>query len=80
MAKPGTSSELVLGILPLDVSSSYQALLLTKIALVTVMLALALMNRYVLMPRLHKSTDSLQKLRVTQGTSSETLARAIGER
>ena len=54
---------LVLGILPLDVSSAYQALLLTKIALVTAMLALALVNRYVLMSRLHESPDSLRKLR-----------------
>ena len=54
---------LVLGILPLDVSSAYQALLLTKIALVTAMLALALVNQYALMPRLHESPDSLHKLR-----------------
>jgi copper resistance protein D len=54
---------LVLGMLPLDASSSYKTLLLAKIALVTVMLVLALLNRYVLVPRLQKSPNSLHKLR-----------------
>jgi copper resistance protein D len=54
---------LVLGMWPLDASSSYKTLLLAKIALVTVMLVLALLNRYVLVPRLQKSPNSLHKLR-----------------
>jgi putative copper resistance protein D len=43
---------LVLGKLPIDLASPYQALLATKIALVAVMVAAALANRYVLLPPL----------------------------
>jgi len=75
---------LVLGALPLNASSSYQALLLAKIALVAVMLALALVNRHVLMPRLHDSPDSLHKLRwsaaveIIAGLAAVGLVSAIG--
>jgi len=74
----------VLGALPLDVSSPYQALLLAKIALVAVMLALALVNRHVLMPRLHDSPDSLHKLcwsaavEIIAGLGAVGLVSAIG--
>lgn len=54
---------LVLGRLPLDVSSSYQALLLAKIGLVGLMLTSALVNRYALTPRLYDSPGSLSQLR-----------------
>lgn len=53
----------VLGALPLDGSSPYQTLLLAKVALVMVMVALALANRFVLMPRLQLSKESLRTLR-----------------
>jgi putative copper resistance protein D len=43
---------LILGHLPTDFGSPYQALLALKIALVVAMLSLALVNRYVLTPRL----------------------------
>ena len=43
---------LTLGAWPINFRSPYQALLAIKIALVAVMLAIALLNRYVLTPRL----------------------------
>ena len=54
---------LVLGEFPIDASSPYQALLLAKIVLVAVMLALALANRYVLVPRFDSSPDAVRLLR-----------------
>ena len=54
---------LVLGLLPINVSSPYQALLLAKIGLVAIMLGLALVNRYVLVPRLQNIPYSLRLLR-----------------
>jgi copper resistance protein D len=53
---------LVLGVLPINFSSTYQALLLTKIALVAIMLALALVNRYLLLPRLHDAPNAVRLL------------------
>jgi copper resistance protein D len=79
-----TNTWLVLGALPLDVSSSYQALLLAKIALAAVMLALALVNRHVLMPHLHDSPGSLHKLcwsaavEIIAGLGAVGLVSAIG--
>jgi putative copper resistance protein D len=54
---------LVLDALPINVSSPYQALLLAKITLVAMMLALALVNRYMLLPRLHNSPYAVRQLR-----------------
>jgi putative copper resistance protein D len=44
-------------------SSPYQALLLAKIALVAIMVALALANRYVLLPRFDTTPYALSLLR-----------------
>jgi putative copper resistance protein D len=55
---------LVLGLLPINVSSPYQAMLLAKIGLVVIMLGLALVNRYVLMPRLQRLPYSWRLLRL----------------
>ena len=44
-------------------SSPYQALLLAKIALVAIMVALALANRYVLLPRFDTAPYALRLLR-----------------
>jgi putative copper resistance protein D len=54
---------LVLRRLPINVSSPYQALLLAKICLVAIMLGLALVNRYLLVPRLQSVPYSLRLLR-----------------
>jgi copper resistance protein D len=45
-----------LGAWPLDFSSPYQALLATKISLVALMIGMALVNRYVLAPRIGPAT------------------------
>jgi copper resistance protein D len=84
LATGAINTWLVLGALPLNVSSSYQALLLAKIALATVMLALALVNRHVLMPRLQDSPDPLRKLcwsaavEIIAGLGAVGLVSAIG--
>ena len=44
-------------------SSPYQALLLAKIALVAIMVALALANRYLLLPRFDSAPFALRLLR-----------------
>jgi putative copper resistance protein D len=44
---------------PVDLSSLYQALLLAKIACVAAMVVLAIVNRYVLVPRLHDNAVAL---------------------
>lgn len=54
---------LVLGHLPTDFSSPYQALLAAKIALVAAMICLALGNRYVLVPRLSRPGGAETALR-----------------
>jgi putative copper resistance protein D len=46
------NNALTLGAWPIDFSSPYQALLAAKIAVVAVMIAMALFNRYVLTPRI----------------------------
>lgn len=46
------NAQLILGHLPDDISSPYQALLLGKIAVVLLMVLIALANRYLLTPRL----------------------------
>jgi len=54
---------LVLGRLPINFSSLYQAMLLAKTCLVAIMLGLALINRYVLVPCLQSVPYSLRLLR-----------------
>jgi copper resistance protein D len=49
---------LTLGAWPVDFSSPYQALLALKVALVAAMIALALVNRYVLAPRIRGETSA----------------------
>ncbi|SEF12594.1 putative copper resistance protein D [Rhizobiales bacterium GAS191] len=63
LATGAINTWLVLGQLPINVSSPYQALLLAKIGLVAIMLGLALVNRYVLVPHLRGVFDSLLLLR-----------------
>jgi putative copper resistance protein D len=48
---------------PLPPATPYRALLSVKIVLVAVMIGLALVNRYVFVPRLRKSADALAGLR-----------------
>jgi len=55
---------LVLGRLPTDFASPYQALLAAKIVLVGAMVCLALGNRYVLVPRLSRSGGAEAALRM----------------
>jgi copper resistance protein D len=56
---------LVLGHWPTDMSSPYQLLLLLKIGLVAVMVGLAIVNRYVLVPHLQDSEAVLRGLRLS---------------
>jgi putative copper resistance protein D len=61
---------LVVGGLPLDWSFPYQVLLAIKIALVGVMTAQALVNRYLFVPRLsHHAPGALRAL--ARGTKAE---------
>ncbi len=60
---------LVLRRWPIDLGSPYQALLLAKIGVVSLMIVLAIVNRYVLVPRLREDTRSLARLRA--GTIAE---------
>jgi copper resistance protein D len=53
---------LVLGVWPVALSL-YQELLIAKISLVLIMICLAVVNRYVLVPRLRGRPDSLRRLR-----------------
>jgi putative copper resistance protein D len=46
------NTALTLGLWPIDVSSPYRVLLIAKIAIVATMIAIAILNRYVLAPRL----------------------------
>ncbi|HTK13077.1 MAG TPA: copper homeostasis membrane protein CopD [Xanthobacteraceae bacterium] len=55
---------LVLGHLPLDWSSPYQAMLALKIALVVCMICLAAINRYAFVPRLaHNQPEAIRAIR-----------------
>jgi putative copper resistance protein D len=75
---------IVLNALPIDVSSPYQTLLLVKIGLVASMLALALVNRYALMPRFRIAPSAVRLLRWNAigesvlGVSAVGLVSAIG--
>jgi copper resistance protein D len=53
---------LVLGHLPMDWTSPYQGLLAAKIALVLIMLSLAVLNRYILVPRLRRRPAACRAL------------------
>ena len=59
------NTALVLGRWPIDLSSPYQALLDAKILAVVGMVGLALVNRYLLVPRLSRRPGSLKALRRT---------------
>ena len=61
------NTAIILGQPPIDLASPYQLLLDIKIALVVAMTALALFNRYVLVPRFAVSPDA--SLRALVGTS-----------
>lgn len=50
---------------PLPPTTPYRALLAVKIALVAVMIGLAVVNRYVLVPRLKASAGALTALRAS---------------
>ncbi|MER9080816.1 copper homeostasis membrane protein CopD [Mesorhizobium sp. M0895] len=54
---------LVLGQWPTDTSSPYQALLLCKVALVAAMIGFAIVNRYVLVPKIRNGGAALRGLR-----------------
>jgi putative copper resistance protein D len=54
---------LIRGLAPLDVRDPYGALLAIKVALVVVMIAVAVHNRYGLVPRLRRRDGSLERLR-----------------
>lgn len=56
--------KLVLGQWPTDTSSPYQVLLLCKLALVAAMVAFAIVNRYVLVPRIRNGEGALHGLRL----------------
>jgi putative copper resistance protein D len=53
---------LVLGVWPINVASPYQELLLAKIGLVALMIGLAIVNRYFLVPRLRSAPGALRLL------------------
>jgi len=53
---------LVLGAWPINVASPYQELLLAKIGLVALMIGLAIVNRYFLVPRLRSAPGALRLL------------------
>ncbi len=61
---------LVLGRWPVELASPYQALLLAKLGLVAALVGLALVNRYVLVPRL---PDDLALRRLRHSTIAEVL-------
>ncbi len=58
-----TNTALVLRAWPLDLASPYQALLLTKIGVVGLMVGIAIVNRYRLVPKLKDCKDALRQLR-----------------
>ena len=60
-----TNVALTTGVLPFPASSPYRTLLLAKIALVASLLALALVNRYVIVARCAPTATMLRALRTT---------------
>ena len=69
------SSMLIVGGLPLDITSTYQLLLWIKIAVVAAMVGLAISNRYLFVPRLRSKVGALNAL--IMGTIMELLLAAI---
>ena len=63
LASGAFNTALVLGRWPTDLTSPYQAMLDAKIAVVSGMVVLALLNRYVLVPRLSRRPGTLVALR-----------------
>lgn len=57
------NAAMTLGVWPIDVSSPYEVLLVAKIAIVATMIAIALVNRYLLVPRLKFGTTVLGALK-----------------
>ncbi|MFZ1875056.1 MAG: copper homeostasis membrane protein CopD [Chania sp.] len=55
------NSLMILGHWPLNVDSAYQRLLLLKIALVALMVLVALVNRYVIVPTMHSTPTLAQR-------------------
>jgi putative copper resistance protein D len=64
------NSVLTLGRWPTNFGSTYQLLLATKIALVAIMTALALFNRYIFVPRMRSHREQAIKL-IRKGTFAE---------
>ncbi len=56
------NTALMLGTRPIDLSSSYQLLLAAKVAIVALMIAIAIFNRYFLIPRLTIDTKAMALL------------------
>lgn len=69
------SAVLILDGLPLNLGSTYQVLLWAKIAIVSVMVGLAVANRYYFVPRLRSKTGAHQAL--TLGTVAEIVLTGI---
>jgi putative copper resistance protein D len=70
------NTALILGKPPLDFASPYQALLLVKIGLVATMIAVALVNRYLVVPRLPSKGDAARRWLVA-GTVGEIAIGAV---
>lgn len=65
IATGAMNTVLVLGQWPIDPATPYQALLAMKIALVFIMTALAVVNRYILVPRMTRDRiRTIQALRL----------------
>ena len=73
-----TNVALTTGDLPFPASSPYRALLLAKIALVGFLITLALVNRYVIVPRLRPDEKPLRGLRTTTAAEIALGAVAVG--
>jgi copper resistance protein D len=58
-----TNTALVLGSWPTDISSPYQFLLDIKVGFVAVMIGLAIVNRYLLVPQIRYSSNAMLGLR-----------------
>jgi copper resistance protein D len=52
----------ILGGWSINIGSTYQSLFLAKIILVTVMIVLAIINRYAFLPRLKSNVSAIQQL------------------
>lgn len=68
---------LTLGAWPIDISSPYQTLLATKIAIVAAMIATAIFNRYVLVPRMKNETSMALHALKTNSIAEVALGMAV---